>query len=96
MTPWQLRKAARAGGLTARIISDGSRDYFVEIARDNGAGVLRSRWTGAIRFKSLCQVRSFLTRRNVQDIRLLSRVADEEAGQPQASSWGFAELRLST
>ena len=94
MTPGKLRNAARRQDITARILSDGCRDYFVEIARDARRSVLRNRWRRPLKFKSLAEAHQMLARHHVQDIRLVSRVADEEAGQPQGGGWGFAELHV--
>lgn len=82
MTPAQLRRAAKNQEVTARIISDGCRDYFVEIERPSGAGVLRRRWKGPMRFKSLSEVHHLLNQCRVKDVLLVSRVADDEAGCP--------------
>jgi hypothetical protein len=94
MTPAQLRKVARADSVTAKVISDGCRDYFVQIERDNGAGLLRSRNRNLLRFKSLTEVHQLLGQCNVEDIWLVSRVADDETGRPPGTQSGFSEMRL--
>ena len=79
MTPRQLKQAATAQPMQARIVSDGCRDYVVEVVSRSGAGLLRH-WRGkTLRFKNLGEVHQLLQRCGVRDAVLSQRVADDEA-----------------
>ena len=78
MTPRQLKQAATAQPMQARIVSDGCRDYVVEVVSGTGAGLLRH-WRGrTLRFRSLGEVHQLLHRCGVRDAVLRQRVADDE------------------
>ena len=96
MTPWQLRRLAASTPVTASIISDGCRDYVVEIRRPSGAGLLRNRWSGRrpYRFQSLAEARRLLNRCRVRDVRLRCRVAADEATAGGSEQAAFSELKL--
>lgn len=96
MTPWQLRRLAASAPVTASIISDGCRDYVVEIQRPNGAGLLRTQWSGRrpYRFRSLAEARNLLHRCRVNDVRLRCRVAADEATAGGSGQAAFSELKL--
>lgn len=79
MTPRQLKHAAAGQSITARIVSDGCRDYVVEVVSNSGAGLLRH-WRGrTLRFRSLGEIHQLLHRCGVRDTVLRQRVADDEA-----------------
>ena len=79
MTPRQLKQAAADKPIQARIVSDGCRDYIVEVVSRNGAGLLRH-WRGRpLRFRSLGEIHQLLHRCGVRDAVLRQRVADDEA-----------------
>ena len=79
MTPRQLKHVAAASPIKARIVSDGCRDYVVEVVSPSGAGLLRH-WRGrTLRFKSLGEIHQLLDRCGVRDTVLRQRMADDEA-----------------
>lgn len=98
----ELKKLARSEAPTARIISDGCRDYVVEIHQPAGAGVLQDWRRRTLRFKSLEDAKRTLKRAKVSEIKLAMRVAADEAcammpaAMPRDSARaGFSELTLS-
>lgn len=94
MTPAQLKRLARTDAVTARVISDGSRDYFVQINKGRSGGVLRTRGNKPMRFRSLSDVHRLLSSCHVQTVQLAHRVADEEVTGSIGDQCGFADVRL--
>jgi hypothetical protein len=99
----ELKKLARSASPVARIISDGCRDYVVEIHQPSGAGILQDRRRRTMRFRSLAEAKQTLKRAQVSNITLAVRVAADEAcaidpqlGMTQRAdaAAGFSELRL--
>ena len=99
----ELKKLARSASPVARIISDGCRDYVVEIHQPSGAGILQDRRRRTMRFRSLAEARQTLRRAQVSNITLAVRVAADEACavDPQLGMMlrrnagvGFSELTL--
>jgi len=79
MTPRQLKSTARKRAVTARVISDGCRDYLIEIITDSGAGLLR-RWDNSVvKLRNLGDVHQLLERCGVDRVVLRQRVAQDEA-----------------
>jgi len=79
MTPRQLKSIARNRAVAARVISDGCRDYLIEIVTDSGAGLLR-RWDNSLlKLGNLGEVHQLLRRCGVDRIVLRQRVAQDEA-----------------
>ena len=79
MTPRQLKQAAATQPVKARIVSDGCRDYVIEVVSGSGAGLLRHWRGGTLKFKSLGEIHQLLNRCGVRDTVLRQRVADDEA-----------------
>jgi hypothetical protein len=79
MTPRELKQAASVHPIRARIVSDGCRDYLVEVVSPSGAGLLKHRRGKTLRFRSLGEVHLLLNRCGVQEAVLRQRVADDEA-----------------
>ena len=77
MTLTNFRRIARKETLTAIIISDGCRDYVVEIRSETGAGVLTDRKGQRLRFSSLDQAKRAV--RDAREVHLAVRVAADEA-----------------
>ncbi len=96
MTLNALKKLARKKALSAVIISDGCRDYVVEIRHANGAGTLQD-WRGRTsRFKALAEAQRVLRSARVADVSLAVRIAaDEACAGPVLSDSGFSTLSLS-
>ncbi len=87
MTPRQLKRIAGQRPVTARIVSDGCRDYVVEVVSDSGAGLLR-RGRKPLRFRSLAEVHRLLNRCHVDQAVLRQRVAHEElCGLASDGAW---------
>lgn len=80
MTPRQLKQKAAREPVRARIVSDGCRDYVVEVVSQGGAGLLRRRRGAALKFRSLGEIHQVLRRCGVQETVLRQRVADDETG----------------
>lgn len=78
----ELKRASRAGNVRARVISDGCRDYVVQIDHGAGGSLLCNRIKRPMRFRSLGEANALLNRYNVMDRRLAIRIADDEAGLP--------------
>ncbi len=91
MTPRELRHAASRNTVNARIISDGCRDYIVEVVSQTGAGLLRHPRGNVLRFKSLVEARGMLASCGAKNVVLRQRVADDETGS-SASQVGFHDL----
>ena len=94
MTPRQLKRRASRESVQARVLSDGCRDYVVEVRSEYGAGLLRRRGGRPMRFRSLAEVHQMLNRCGVSDAVLCQRVAHDEACTAGAGSF-FSELPLS-
>lgn len=77
MTLPDFRRVARRQPLQAVIISDGCRDYVVEVRSENGAGLLTDRKGRTKRFTSLSLAKSAV--RRATEVRLAVRVAADEA-----------------
>ncbi len=96
MTLKALKKLARKKALSAVIISDGCREYVVEVRHANGAGTLRD-WRGRTRrFKALAQAQRVLRSAGVGEVALAVRIAaDEACAGPALADSGFSTLSLS-
>ena len=90
------KKLNRERGVQAVIISDGCRDYVIEVRHAGGAGTLRD-WRGRTkRFRALAEAHRVLRRAGVSDVTLAVRVAaDEACAGPMMTSDGFSQLSLS-
>ena len=77
MTPLELRRLARRQALRALVISDGCRDYLVEIHSGNERHLLTDRRGRHKRFASLDQAKRAV--RCAHHIALAVRVAADEA-----------------
>lgn len=76
---------------SASIVSDGCRDYVVELHQPQGDVPWQSRLGGLRRFSSLAQAKSALRAAGVTDIRLAIRIAaDEACAGPSLRDTGFA------
>ena len=78
MTPRQLRRAAAKTPMRARIVSDGCRDYLVEVVSNSGAGLLRHRRGSVLKFRSLAEAHQVLSRCGIDAAVMRQRVADDE------------------
>ena len=94
MTPRQLKRRAGREPVQARVLSDGCRDYVVEVCSEHGAGLLRRRGGRPMRFRNLSEVQQLLNRCGVCDAVLCQRVAHDEACSAGRGSF-FSELPLS-
>ena len=94
MTPRQLKQLASRVAVRACIVSDGCRDYVVELDCQNGAGLLRHRRGKTLRFRSISEAHQLLARCGVHHTVLRQRVADEEVGMPYAG-YRFHDLPIS-
>lgn len=94
MTPSDFRRVARSQPLQAIIISDGCRDYLIEVRSKNGAGLITDRKGRPKRFNSLSLAKSAV--RGACEVRLAVRIAADEAcaagGQQEQ---GFADMLIS-
>jgi hypothetical protein len=63
----------------AHIVSDGCRDYVVQVVSNNVAGLLRHRRGKPLKFRSLAEARQVLSRCGVGEAVLRQRVAHDEA-----------------
>lgn len=93
MTPRQLKHAAAKKPVAARIVSDGCRDYVVELVSQHGAGLLRRSRGSTLKFRSLGEAHRLLDRCGVHKVVLRQRVADDEAADA-AKSPGFHDIPL--
>jgi hypothetical protein len=82
MSPRQLRRLASQTPVQARVISDGSRDYLVEIVTERGASLLRGAPGRGRRFRSLGEVHGVLRRCGIDQAVLRHRVAQDETSGP--------------
>jgi hypothetical protein len=90
-----LKRLAKARPTSATIISDGCRDYVVEVQQPQGAGILQDRRGRTLRFRSLAEASHTVRRAQVQDIVLATRIAaDEACAGPTLQNSGFARVRL--
>ena len=85
MTPRQLKQVAATVPVSARIVSDGCRDYVVEVVSDHGAGLLRHRRGKTLRFRSLGEIHELLRHCGVREAVLRQRVADDETSSVPSS-----------
>ena len=95
MTPRALKRLARREPIRAVIVSDGCRDYVVELHTDSSSGLLTN-WRGKRkRFASLAQAKHAV--RHASNIELAVRVAADEAaaGLTQPTT-AFSHLVLAT
>ena len=74
-----LKRLAARNPVQARIVSDGCRDYFVEVVTGTGAGLLRRADGSLLRFRSLGETHRALSRCGIQRAVLRQRVAQDEA-----------------
>jgi hypothetical protein len=89
VTPRQLRKVAAQARVRAHIVSDGCRDYLVEVVSNSGAGLLRHRRGGILKFRSLADAHRMLSRCGVAEAVMRQRVADDETcAKPGAIAGG--------
>jgi hypothetical protein len=72
-----FRKFARTRPARAVIISDGCRDYVIEIHQPHGAGLLTDRHGRPLRYSSLAEAKH--TVRRASEVHLAVRVAADEA-----------------
>ena len=86
MDQTQLKRVSRPGGVSAQIISDGCREYLIEIGRKATTSPLCNSGRSPMRFKSLDEVNASLNRYNVFNRFLAVRIADDEVGQPSSAS----------
>ena len=88
-----FKRCARQHPVRAVIISDGCRDYVVEVHQRNGAGSLTDRRGRVLRFSSLTDAKHAV--RQASTIELAVRVAADEAcaGDSMTDS-GFATVAL--
>ena len=85
-----FRKFARAHHSRAVIISDGCRDYVIEIHQANGAGLLTD-WRGrTLRFASIADAKNAV--RQASEVELAVRIAADEA----CAGYGMQEGRFAT
>lgn len=95
MTNAELRRAAKRGPITANIVSDGSRRYFVEVLGPTGTNILQDRSGKTLFFNDMSEARAQLTKAKVTTIALTMRIAAAEAcGGPLAQDSGFAKLAI--
>ena len=81
----------------AAIISDGCRDYVVEIHQQHGAGLLQDRKRRPMRFRSLAEATTAIKRARVGRITLKTRIAaDEACAGATVAHPGFDELPLTS
>ena len=93
MTLRQFKHLAGAQPVRAVIVSDGCRDYVVELHTDTGAGLLTD-WRGnRRRFRSLADAKRAV--RGAHGVELAVRIAADEAcaGAPTPSA-AFARMPL--
>lgn len=72
-----FKKYARQHHAKAVIISDGCRDYVIEIHQSNGAGLLTDRHGRALRFASLAEAKDIVSA--AHEVELAVRIAADEA-----------------
>jgi len=94
MTPRELKAVAARRDVRARVISDGCRDYIVEVLTDRGAGLLRRSRRDTMRFRSLGEVHQVLHRCGIEDIVLRHRVAQDEASGHFTESYHDQPLKV--
>ena len=91
MRPRQLKQAAATPPVSARMVSDGCREYVVEVVSEHGAGLLRHRRGRTLRFRNLGQIHEMLRNCGVREAVLRARVADDETSSAPSS---FHDLPL--
>ena len=93
MTPSALKRRAGREPVQARVVSDGCRDYVIEVVSEHGAGLLKRRGGRPMRFRTLAEVHELLGRCGVSHAVLRQRVAHDEACLADGGS-PFSELPL--
>ena len=93
MTPRELKGYAARQAVKARVVSDGCRDYVLEVVSDRGAGLLKHRSGRTLKFRSLGEIRDVLGRCGVDNAVICQRLADDEVCHPGARPQ-FHELPL--
>ena len=95
MTKRELKRRARRETLRARVISDGCRDYVIEIEDGEQVALLRRRRGRCYTMQSLQEAATLLKRCGVRRAVLRQRVAHDEAATSVSSPFqGFSELPL--
>ena len=94
MTPSVFRRVARRQPLQAIVLSDGCRDYLVEVRSKNGAGLITDRKGRPKRFTSLSLAKNAV--RGAYEVRLAVRIAaDEACAADSRQEEGFAVMLIS-
>lgn len=93
MTPRQLKRLAAREPVAANIVSDGCRDYLVEIVWEDATDLLRQR-ERPLRLRSLAEAHELLRACRVRRIVLRHRVAHDEACAAPAGPAQFHDLPL--
>lgn len=78
----ELRRLATGKPVEARVISDGCRDYLIELVTDRDTQLLRDSRGRSQRFQNLGDVQNILRRWGVERAVLRHRVAQDEAAAP--------------
>lgn len=95
MTQAELRRTAKRGPITAHIVSDGSRRYFIEVLEPTGTKILQDRHGKTLFFYNMSEARAQLTKAKVTTIALTMRIAaDEACAGPLIQDSGFAKLPI--
>jgi hypothetical protein len=95
LTRRALKRLASSEAIKACVISDGCRDYVVEVLGASGAGLLRNRRGRVERFRNLGEVRQALRDCPLSSVVLRQRVAhDEAASGLSLADCGFSEMPL--
>ena len=90
-----LTQVPRGRSVSARIISDGCRDYLVGIEQEGGTEILMDCRGRPRRFASLAEARRVLRRANISDIKLVVRVAaDEACARSALQGSGFSAVKM--
>jgi hypothetical protein len=96
MQPRDLKRLASQRDVQARIVSDGCRDYLVEVVTGTGAGMLRERTGRLARFRSLGETHQLLRRCGVEDAVLRHRIAQDEASGDGAAPFHDQPIRIAS
>ncbi len=95
MTKAELRRAVKHAQITANIVSDGSRCYFVELLGPEGMNILQDRHGKILFFYNIGEARALLAKAKVTTIALTMRIAaDEACAGPLTQNSGFATLPI--
>jgi hypothetical protein len=88
-----FKKYVRQNHAKAVIISDGCRDYVIEVHQPNGAGLLTDRQGRALRFASLAEAKDVVSA--ATEVELAVRIAADEACAGETLAEGrFATVPL--